>query len=123
LVRPSNLSAPTIAGAPVRGVSLTAAPGTWSGTPPPSFSYRWERCRSDGTRCSSLSGATRTTYTPTGKDIGRALRVRVTARNTAGTAVAFSKPTAVVQGAQAAATADGMPRVLELSDGSWRRLG
>ena len=41
---PANTGSPTISGTPVEGQTLTAAAGSWSGTTPISFSYRWQRC-------------------------------------------------------------------------------
>ena len=52
--------------------------------------------KADGSNCDVLGGATSSTYTLTSSDVGRRLRVRVTARNTVGATVAASNPTAVV---------------------------
>ena len=45
------------------------------------FSFRWLRCRSDGRACPAIAGATAQSYTPDGRDVGRVLRVLVTATN------------------------------------------
>jgi hypothetical protein len=94
--RPTNLTPPSIAGEPVLGQTLTADPGIWSGTQPITFTYQWRSCNSGGGNCSSISGATARTYVTRNSDIGRTLRVRVTARNTVGTETATSAPTAVI---------------------------
>jgi concanavalin A-like lectin/glucanase superfamily protein len=41
---PSNTSLPKISGTAQQGQSLTAAPGSWSGTTPISYAYQWARC-------------------------------------------------------------------------------
>jgi hypothetical protein len=93
---PSNTSPPTISGSPVVGGTLTASSGSWSGSAPMSFSYRWQRCNSGGGKCDNIGSATAQTYRPTRSDVGRALRVSVTATNSDGTANAVSGPTGVV---------------------------
>ena len=56
--------------------------GPWSGAPPISFSYQWERCAGS---CSPIAGATSSRYTLTGADIGDRIALVVTATNSAGT--------------------------------------
>ena len=93
---PFALVRPTVAGAPAEGVALTAADGTWSGTP--AFGYAWLRCDADGGACASIDGATAASYTPTAADAGSRLRVRVTA--TQGRSVSSdSEPTSAVAAA------------------------
>jgi hypothetical protein len=101
--RPANSAAPTISGTPRVGEVLTANTGTWTGQQPLSYTYQWQRCDRTGANCSNISGATAKTYTLTSADEGTTLRVRVTARNSAGTASATSAPTAVVVKAEAPA--------------------
>ena len=94
--RPQNTAPPTIAGTPVAGQTLTANPGGWSGTSPISFGYQWRRCNASGGSCADIGGANGRTHSVGSVDVGSTLRVRVTARNSAGSAAATSAPTAVV---------------------------
>lgn len=97
-VAPSNTSAPTITGAltATLGTALTAATGSWAGTSPISFSYAWKQCDATGGSCTAISGATASTYSPVSGDLGKTIRVDVTATNGYGSASATSTQTAVV---------------------------
>jgi len=86
---PQNTAAPTISGQARENSTLTAANGTWSNNPT-SFSYQWQRCNSDGTSCSAISGATKQTYTLDAADVDHRLRVVVIATNADGSASANS---------------------------------
>src|SRR6266508_99091 len=94
---PVNTSPPTISGTPQDGQTLTASPGSWSGTQPITYADQWQRCNSSGANCAPISGATSPTYAVTSADVGSTLRVAVTATNSAGSATASSNATAVVQ--------------------------
>jgi hypothetical protein len=95
-------AAPSISGSGAVGDQLTAASGSWSAVPAPTFGYQWQRCTSAGALCSDLPGATSSTYTPGVTDAGAKLVVRVTATNFEGSATAASAPFAV-----AASTGNG----------------
>jgi hypothetical protein len=91
---PVNTAAPSIAGTAAVGDRLTASPGTWSGGP--TYAYQWSDCNSSGSGCTSIAGATGTTYTVANGDEGHTIEVTVTATNAGGSASATSGPTAVV---------------------------
>ncbi len=95
---PVNTAPPTISGSTAVGGTLTASSGSWSGSSPINFGYRWQRCNSGGDKCSNIGGATAQTYGPRRGDAGHTLRVSVTASNSDGSANAVSGPSAVVSG-------------------------
>ncbi len=88
--KPANASPPTISGTASVGNQLTADRGSWVGEQPITYCFRWLRCAKDGTNCSEIDGATDNQYQVVDNDAGRALRVRVTARNDAGMRSAVS---------------------------------
>jgi hypothetical protein len=108
---PVNTSPPTITGTAQQGQTLTANPGSWTGTQPINYAYQWRQCTSTGTSCVDLTGAKGTTYVPGPTDVGHAMRVFVTASNTAGNASLRSQPTAAVQGPPAAPTNTSLPTI------------
>ena len=95
--RPTNTTEPTISGTAIVGNRLTANRGAWTGDQPITYSFRWLRCNTAGDNCSEIGGATDTEYVVVANDVGRTLRVRVTARNDQGSRSALANPTAVVR--------------------------
>lgn len=80
---------PAITGTAQVGQTLLVAEGDWQ--PTPSFSYQWYR---SGT---AITGATANTYLLVGKDLGKAITVKVTAKRTGyTTASRTSDPTTAV---------------------------
>jgi hypothetical protein len=97
---PANSAPPQVSGPAVRGQTLRTTNGSWNGTRPFSWRYRWLRCDTGG--CRTISSATRPSYVLRFADIGRAVRSRVIVSNAEGSASADSNPTAVVQAASVA---------------------
>jgi subtilisin family serine protease len=93
---PQNLSAPSIAGRPVVGTTLTGAIGTWNGSKPLSFLYRWDRCLDRACGVRAVAARTRT-YRVRPADRGRRLRLTVVAKNAVGRATASSTPTRTIR--------------------------
>ncbi len=96
---PVNTVAPTLrtGAALVPGAELTAADGTWTGGLPLTFGYTWLRCTdAAGTDCATIPGAGSSRYVLVDDDIGRTIRVRVTATNSTTSTIADSEPTATV---------------------------
>ncbi len=113
LGEPVNLSPPSISGEPIVENTLSASRGTWTGSEPISYTYQWLGCDSGGQNCTAINSASEPTYTPTEGDIGRTLRVQVTATNAVASAEATSIATAPVE-----SSAEGSP-----CDDTWTGAG
>lgn len=92
---PARLTAPTVAGTPTQGQTLTARAGTWTNTPT-TYRYQWQHCDAAGANCTDLAGATAATYVVAATDVGARLRVNVTATNGVASAAAPSPVTVAV---------------------------
>ena len=96
-VAPSNRTRPTISGKAQEGQTLKAEPGAWNGTQPIEYSYQWRRCNPPSSAaCGNIPNAIDQIYTPSSSDVGRTLRVLVTAVNSEGAGTALSNPTPTV---------------------------
>jgi hypothetical protein len=93
---PANIQAPLIHGIVQEGQQLFATNGSWSGSRPLTYHYRWNRCNSSGEECTAIESATTPSYTATSADVASTLRLEVTASNSLGSAAALSATTAVV---------------------------
>ena len=87
-VAPANSVLPSLSGSAIQGQSLVANPGSWTGSPAPSFAYQWQRCNSSGAGCVSVTGATGSSYLLGSADVGGTVRVVVTGSNSAGSRAA-----------------------------------
>ncbi len=128
---PVNKQEPRISGDPIQGETLTATTGTWRNNPT-SFAFQWRRCppnggKGDASNCTTISGATTNSYTLRSADVGRTIRVRVTATNADGSTNAASPATDVVASPSApkntsSPTISGTPqegKTLVGNRGSW----
>ncbi|MGN6587535.1 MAG: carboxypeptidase regulatory-like domain-containing protein [Solirubrobacterales bacterium] len=86
---PENTELPQITGTPAVGDALNCSTGTWTGTPTPTYGYKWLR---DG---SAISGAASSIYDVQPADEGHTLFCEVTATNTLGSKAATSGGVAV----------------------------
>ncbi len=92
---PSNTGLPSIGGLLEDGQTLSGAKGTWSGSEP-SFSYQWLLCNGAGSECKEISNATGTTLGLLTSEIGKTVRLAVTAANSAGSTKATSEPSSAI---------------------------
>jgi methionine-rich copper-binding protein CopC len=87
------IQAVTITGTPTVGELLTAVVEV-TGSPEPTLSYQWEADQAD------IADATSSTFTLTSDQIGKPIRVRVTAQNSAGSGFLRSGSTPAVADAE-----------------------
>jgi hypothetical protein len=129
---PVNTAPPTITGTASVGSVLASSEGTWTGTGI-TYTRQWQRCDASGGACTAISGATGTHYLVAVADVGRRIRVAVTATNASGSAMQTSAATGVVAAAPTTAPSNtvapsisGTPRVGALISafrGTWSGTG
>ena len=125
------IGAPAGASAAHDGETLTADPGSWNGTGTLTYAYQWQRCDANGANCHDIAGASSSTYTPTGADVGGTVRVAITATNDAGTSTPIvsapiavkssSKPASATPPAISGPAAQG--HALTVDPGTWSATG
>ena len=129
-VAPSNVTEPRITGSPRVGQVLRSSRGTWTGTAPITYEFRWFRCdgrgASDASDCGRISNAADNTYVLRQADAGFRIRSQVVARNAEGQDTATSNPTSVITAARPVNTTEpsisGTARVgstLQANRGEW----
>lgn len=97
---PASTVAPHAVGPPAVGSTLSATIGGFVGAGN-TYSFQWQRCDTQGVSCESINGATAGSYALRQPDFGSTIRVVVTAKNSAGSASAYSDVTSVVAAAPA----------------------
>jgi hypothetical protein len=125
---PVNTTAPTITGSAEVGKVFVADPGSWTGTPAPTFKYQWQRDAGNDGSWVPIQGATADKYTPAAADVNAYVRVEVTASNAVGAASADSNRVGPITGSGTAPvntdrpSVSGTPAVgdtLEADPGKW----
>ena len=97
-IRPDNTTRPVLSGSPQVGATLTTTTGAWDYAPD-AFTYAWKRCTDILlTSCTTIDGATLSSYLLTPQDTGLHIRAYVTATNSGGSATAYTYPTAKITG-------------------------
>lgn len=79
LTLPSNSVAPVISGSAVAGSTLSGTNGTWSGSPPITYEYKWQ---ADGV---DIPGEIASSFVSSALQSGKAVRMGVRATNSVGT--------------------------------------
>lgn len=110
---PASTANPAVTGTRTTGSTLTASPGSWSGSPAPSITYTWFACTTAVTAvsstqpagCTGITGATGPTFQITAANAGTFVTARVTATNSAGSTSRWATSTVAVAGAPATTTA------------------
>ncbi|MEN9731089.1 MAG: hypothetical protein RL488_399 [Actinomycetota bacterium] len=103
VTKPVVRVAASVAGTAKVGKTLTAGKGSWTGASI-TYTYKWYRCTvvakttsaaapAAAAKCSVISGATTASHKVVTADVGKYLRVLVTARNSAGSVLSLSKST------------------------------
>jgi hypothetical protein len=106
-VKPTVKTAAAVGGTAKSARTLTAGKGSWTGTATITYTYKWYRCSVSSTKtattaptssakCAAISGGTKSTYKLASADVGKYVRVLITAKNSAGTAYSLSKTTSKV---------------------------
>ena len=99
-VAPQNVVEPVVTGTTRVGQVLRTTRGTWTGTDPITYAFRWFRCdgpgAADASDCRRISNAANNTYALREGDAGFRIRSQVVATNVDGSTRATSNPTGIV---------------------------
>ena len=101
-LRPTNVSPPTFSGKQRLGEELDGQIGQWTSGDGSrlQFSFSWERCDADGSRCATIPGQPSNIFaadhTIVTDDVDHRLRLSVRARNASGERYAYSALTDVI---------------------------
>jgi len=93
---PTNTTKPAISGTAQVGQTLTASQGSWTSDTTATFTYQWLACDAQGNNCANIVNATNQTYAVQSGDVGKKIRVTVTAKNASGSTSETSAQTGTV---------------------------
>ena len=94
---PQATTQPSITGTLTEGQKLTAVVGEWQSRGSTSLALQWVRCVTTATSsCTPIPDQTATSYALTTADVGKVLRLAVTATNNWGSTTETSDPTDIV---------------------------
>jgi streptogramin lyase len=93
---PVNSALPVISGEAMEGQVLSVSEGSWLHSPN-AIAYQWQECDAEGRGCVDLPGEMTTTDFLIAADVGRTLRVVVSASNAGGSVSVVSAASAIVQ--------------------------
>jgi hypothetical protein len=119
---------PLVAQVVQEGNRLFGATGSWSGAGAIRYAYRWYRCDASGAHCTTIAGATGSSYTQVAKDVGKTVGFAVRATDEKGTTTAYASLVGPVAPAGAALVSTAQPTIagaatagqmLQVSTGSW----
>jgi hypothetical protein len=123
---PSNTDLPSVIGSLLDGQVLKAFTGGWTGSTPLSYSYQWKLCNAKGEECVNVPERVAATLSLVSADVGKTVRVAVTATNSAGSTTATSPATSAIAALLPSNTSlpgiSGLLQVgqlLHASTGSW----
>ena len=109
---PVNTVPPDVTGDAIVGSTLTCSTGTWTGTAPITYTYRWYQ------GATPIVGANAATYIAQAGDLGSVLSCAVTATNDLGAAVASSQGVRMVNARYDYKNNAGVPTTGVVSAGS-----
>jgi len=125
---PVHSAAPVVTGNAAESEQLTGSTGVWTGVGSIGYGYQWYRCSGAGGHCSSIHGATKTTYRLVAKDVGATIGFTVRATDSTGTAPAYASLVGPIAAAGSSVEASAQPSLtgsaapgstLTVSDGTW----
>jgi hypothetical protein len=94
---PVNTSAPLVSGSPFETSTMTLiSKGQWSGVVETQLLTQWQIC-TNAISCVDISTATSTTYVATSSDVGKSIRVKITAPYSQKNVEAFSNQTSLIK--------------------------
>jgi hypothetical protein len=108
--KPTVVTAPSITGAATESATLTGNTGSWTNAPT-SYTRQWRRCDASGGSCADIAGATAATFATSTDDLGKTLRLVVTATNPSGSTAATSAAFGPVKWASGRPTNTSAPSV------------